>query len=99
MKRDHQEIYAGIDYGNGGGSGSKAETSSVGNPYKAKLWEEEQDAGGIESFCPFWVAKFGLYYNKYMTPSATKAQKLCALKSQVAGGGGYENGYFAPASK
>ncbi|XP_022728327.1 DELLA protein GAI-like [Durio zibethinus] len=72
MKRDHEEIYGATGYGSG--SGAKAESSSIGNPDKGKLWEEEQDAGGMDEL----LAVLG--YKVRSSEMADVAQKLEQLE-------------------
>ncbi|XVE72216.1 hypothetical protein DITRI_Ditri11bG0021700 [Diplodiscus trichospermus] len=72
MKRDHQEICGATSYG--GGSGSKSESSSIGNPNKGKLWEEDQDAGGMDEL----LAVLG--YKVRSSDMADVAQKLEQLE-------------------
>ncbi|XVF71435.1 hypothetical protein PTKIN_Ptkin12aG0037100 [Pterospermum kingtungense] len=69
MKRDHEDIYGATGYGSG--SGSKPETSSIG---KGKLWEEDQDAGGMDEL----LAVLG--YKVRSSDMADVAQKLEQLE-------------------
>ncbi|XVF20619.1 hypothetical protein REPUB_Repub12eG0016700 [Reevesia pubescens] len=72
-KRDHQEICGATGYGSG--SGSKAESSSIGkHPSKGKLWEEDQDAGGMDEL----LAVLG--YKVRSSDMADVAQKLEQLE-------------------
>ena len=72
MKRDHPEICGATGYGVG--SGSKPESSSIGNPNKGKLWDEDQDAGGMDEL----LAVLG--YKVRSSDMADVAQKLEQLE-------------------
>ncbi|XVE78659.1 hypothetical protein DITRI_Ditri13aG0164300 [Diplodiscus trichospermus] len=72
MKREYQEIYGVTGYVSG--SGSKAESSSIGNPNKGKLWDEEQDAGGMDELLAI------LGYKVRSSDMADVAQKLEQLE-------------------
>ncbi|OMO55490.1 Transcription factor GRAS [Corchorus capsularis] len=72
MKRDHQEICGATSYGSG--SGSKSESSTISIPNKGKLWEEEQDAGGMDEL----LAVLG--YKVRASDMADVAQKLEQLE-------------------
>ncbi|XWS47562.1 hypothetical protein CRYUN_Cryun14cG0162900 [Craigia yunnanensis] len=72
MKRDHQEICGTTGFGSG--SGSKADSSSISNANKGKLWEEEQDAGGMDEL----LAVLG--YKVRYSDMADVAQKLEQLE-------------------
>ncbi|XWS75572.1 hypothetical protein CRYUN_Cryun01aG0102000 [Craigia yunnanensis] len=69
MKRDHREICGATGYG----SGSKAESSSIGNPNKGK-WQEDQEAGGMDEL----LAVLG--YKVRSSDMADVAQKLEQLE-------------------
>ncbi|XP_022771929.1 DELLA protein GAI-like [Durio zibethinus] len=72
MKRKHQEICGAT--GCGSGSGSKAESSSIGNTNRGKIWEEDQDAGGMDEL----LAVLG--YKVRSSDMADVAQKLEQLE-------------------
>ncbi|KAK8546642.1 hypothetical protein V6N13_067843 [Hibiscus sabdariffa] len=72
MKRDHREISGATDYSSG--SGSRADSSSIGNSIKGKLWEEDRDAGGMDEL----LAVLG--YRVRSSDMADVAQKLEMLE-------------------
>ncbi|KAE8708059.1 DELLA protein GAI [Hibiscus syriacus] len=72
MKRDHREISGATDYSSG--SGSRVDSSSIGNSVKGKLWEEDQDAGGMDEL----LAVLG--YKVRSSDMADVAQKLEILE-------------------
>ncbi|KAK8507780.1 hypothetical protein V6N13_140522 [Hibiscus sabdariffa] len=72
MKRDHRDITGATDYSSG--SGSRADSSSIGNSIKAKLWEEDRDAGGMDEL----LAVLG--YRVRSSDMADVAQKLEMLE-------------------
>lgn len=69
MKRDHQHSYGG-----GSGSGKGDYSSSTGNANKAKMWEEEQDTGGMDELLEV------LGYKVRSSEMADVAQKLEQLE-------------------
>ncbi|KAJ4706917.1 DELLA protein GAI [Melia azedarach] len=69
MKRDRQESCGGNGNGNG-----KGDSSSMGNPNKAKMWEEEQEAGGMDELLEV------LGYKVRSSEMADVAQKLEQLE-------------------
>ncbi|KAJ7964494.1 DELLA protein RGA [Quillaja saponaria] len=73
MKRDHQESYGGSGYGGSSGSVGKAECSSMSTG-KAKMWDNEQDAGGMDEL----LAVLG--YKVRSSDMADVAQKLEQLE-------------------
>ncbi|GMI76289.1 REPRESSOR OF GA, REPRESSOR OF GA1-3 1, repressor of GA [Hibiscus trionum] len=72
MKRDRREISGAADCS--GGSGSRVDSSSIGNSIKGKLWEEDQDAGGMDEL----LAVLG--YKVRSSDMANVAQKLEMLE-------------------
>ncbi|GMI85571.1 REPRESSOR OF GA, REPRESSOR OF GA1-3 1, repressor of GA [Hibiscus trionum] len=72
MKRDHREISGATDYSSR--SGSRADSSSIGNSIKGKLWEEDRDAGGMDEL----LAVLG--YKVRSSDMADVAQKLEMLE-------------------
>ncbi|KAE8679731.1 DELLA protein GAI [Hibiscus syriacus] len=72
MKRNHREISGTTDYSCG--SGSRADSSSIGNCIKEKLWEEDHDAGGMDEL----LAVLG--YKVRSSDMADVAQKLEMLE-------------------
>ncbi|KAL4324203.1 hypothetical protein GQ457_11G004790 [Hibiscus cannabinus] len=72
MKRDHREISGATDYSSG--SGSRVDSSSLANSIKGKLWEDDQDAGGMDEL----LAVLG--YKVRSSDMANVAQKLEMLE-------------------